>query len=325
MLAALMEMERPPAQDGIDTTHRPVMVREILSWLGPCLAGPVLDCTVGGGGHAEAILDADPRATVLGLDRDPVAVTAASRRLARFGRRAIVRRVNYARLGEAMRSEGITAVGAVLMDLGTSAFQLRDPRRGFSFQSDGPIDMRMGPDAPITAEEFLSRTSEHELARIIEEYGEERHAGRIARRISEGMKRGEIRTTAELARAIGSAVPRAGRERIDPATRTFQAIRIAVNAELDLLKEALPEAAKALRQGGRLAVISFHSLEDRIVKEFMNTEAKDCVCPPEWPACTCSHRRTLSVLTRKPATASPAETSTNPSARSAKLRLAERL
>jgi len=320
-----MEMERPPAADGLDTTHRPVMVQEVLSWLGPCLAGPVLDCTVGGGGHAEAILDADPRATILGIDRDPVAITAASRRLARFGRRATLRRANYARLGEAMRAEGITTVGAVLMDLGTSAFQLRDPRRGFSFQADGPMDMRMGPDAPMTAEQFLSRTDENELARVIEEYGEERHAARIARRITEGMKRGEIRTTAELARAIGSAVPGAGRERIDPATRTFQAIRIAVNSELDLLKEALPEAARALRQGGRLAVISFHSLEDRIVKEFVSRESKDCICPSEWPACTCSHRRTLSALTRKPATASPAETSANPSARSAKMRVAEHL
>ncbi len=299
-------------------SHTPVLVAEVLALLGPALDGLVVDGTAGGGGHAEAILRAAPAARVLGLDRDPVAVAAAEARLAPFGSRARVVLANFIDLGRVLRETGEAGPAAVLLDLGTSGFQLGEPARGFSFQAEGPLDMRMGPDAPVTVAELLRTTSEGELARIIFAFGEERHSRRIARRLV--ADRAAIRTTADLARVVASCIPGAGRERIHPATRTFQALRIAVNGELDAVEAVLPQALDALRSGGRLAVIAFHSLEDRIVKRFLAREARDCLCPPEVARCACGHLRRLAVLTRKPVTAGGDEAAANPRARSAKLR-----
>lgn len=286
-----------------------------------------MDATVGAGGHAEAILTASSRVTVLGLDRDPEAVEVACRRLARFGERAQVRQANFRELATTLRAEGVTEVAAILFDLGTSGMQLKNPRRGFSFMAEGPLDMRMGPDAHGTAETLLNRLSEEELARIIGEYGEERYARRIARRIVAGRGLGGLSTTKDLARIIADCVPppSRGREQLHPATRTFQAIRIAVNDELIALEEALPQALAALRVTGRLAVISFHSLEDRRVKQFFAREARDCLCPPTIPVCRCGHKKQLTPLTRKPLVPGAPEIMANPQARSAKLRVAERV
>lgn len=306
--------------------HVPVMTSEVLCRLAPCLDGLVVDATVGGAGHAAAILDAAPGATLLGLDRDPVAVALAAQRLAGFGARARVRQANFRDLSAVLAAEHLPAPSAILMDLGTSAMQLGDPGRGFSFASAGPLDMRMGPDAGTTAGELLRTSSAEDLANLIYELGEERLSRRIARVLVEARETGELRTTADLARLVARCVPppRRGEKTLHPATRTFQALRIAVNGELDALTETLPQALAALRPGGRFAVISFHSLEDRIVKQFIARESRDCVCPPEIPVCRCGHRAALVAVTRKPDVAGEAETTVNPRARSAKLRVAEK-
>jgi 16S rRNA (cytosine1402-N4)-methyltransferase len=296
------------------------MAPEVVSWLLPCLDGTVVDATVGAGGHAGALLAASPRCTVVGIDQDPNAVEIAKRRLSSFGERVRVIRGNFRDLAVIARAQGLRSVGAFLFDLGTSSMQLKDAGRGFSFEEEGPLDMRMDPDAPVSAAGFLEGMPERELARVIRESGEDRHARGIARRIVQNRERGEMRGTADLARAAG---PRRGR--IHPARRLFQAIRIAVNDELAALREALPAATSLLRDAGRIAVISFHSLEDGIVKRFFMREAKDCICPPEVAQCSCGHRRSLLIHTRKPQRPSEEEAADNPSARSARLRVAERL
>jgi len=292
-----------------------------------------VDATVGPGGHAEALLSSFPGARCLGFDRDPEAVAWAGNRLSRFGDRVRVRQANFHDLAAVLGDEGIRNVSAVLFDLGVSSLQLANPERGFSFRAEGPLDMRMGPDAPRSAEDVLRSLTERELEDLISDYGEDRYARRIARGIAMRLARGELRTTLELARVIAGAVPpartgraaRTGREHIHPATRAFQAIRIAVNEELESLETALPQALAALRPGGRMAAISFHSLEDRRVKQFLATEARDCICPPEMPVCRCGHVRTVRVLTRKPVEPGSDEVRDNPRARSAKLRVGERL
>lgn len=290
--------------------------------LGPALDGLVVDATVGAGGHAARLLDASPRARVLGLDRDPAAVEIARRRLAPYGDRARVVVGNFQDLAPLVQQEQETEAAAVLFDLGLSSLQLDDPARGFSFSREGPLDMRMGPDAPRTAAELLARTKEADLADVIARFGEEPGARRIARRLIERAREGRLATTTDLA-AAAAGVVRGGRA-THPATRIFQALRIAVNGELDALASALPQALGLLRKGGRLAAISFHSLEDRIVKQFLARESRDCVCPPEMPVCRCGHVKTVAILTRKPVTPSEEEARANPRARSAKLRAAER-
>ncbi len=286
----------------------------------PCLEGTVIDATLGAGGHTAALLAASPRCYVVGIDQDPNAIEIARARLSEFGDRIRFIRGNFRDLCAIAHREGLEKASACLFDLGASSMQLKDRERGFSFEEDGPLDMRMDPGVPMSAERFLRRAQESEIAYVIREYGEERRARSIASRIVQSRERGELRGTADLARAAG---PRRGR--LHPATRLFQAIRIAVNDELEALREALPAAADLLRAAGRMAVISFHSLEDGIVKRFFLRESKDCICPPEVPKCSCGHKASLLIRTRKPEQAGETEVTGNPSARSARLRVAEKI
>ncbi len=301
--------------------HVPVLLKAVMDALRPLPGGRLIDGTLGAGGHAEAWLEATgPDGRVLGFDRDASAAAMARARLSRFGERLRVVQASYAEMGEIAPAQGFGAVDAVLLDLGFSSLQIGDPGRGFAFRRDGPLDMRYDVRQPLTAADLVNGLSERELADLIFRYGEERHAQRIARAI---VAERPIASTVKLAEIVARAMPRS-RERIHPATRTFQALRIAVNDELGELERALPQALGLLAPGGRLAVISFHSLEDRIVKQFMRRESQDCVCPPRQPVCTCGHVATLRVATRRPIEADDAEIAQNPRARSAKLRVAER-
>lgn len=300
--------------------HRPVLLREVVEGLAVKPGGLYIDATVGAGGHAEAILEASaPDGCLLGIDADDEAVRLASERLARFGDRVVVIQGNFAELEHLAKSEGFFQVDGILFDLGFASFQVENPERGFSFYADGPLDMRYDRSRRRSAYHIVNRTKEEELAEIIRRYGEEPRARRIARAIVEARP---IRTTLELARIVEQVVGSGGR--IHPATRVFQAIRIAVNDELATLEAALPQAVSLLKPGGRLAVISFHSLEDRIVKEFFRRESRDCICPPEVPVCGCNHKATLKVITSKPIRPSDEEVKANPRSRSARLRIAER-
>jgi 16S rRNA (cytosine1402-N4)-methyltransferase len=282
-----------------------------------------IDGTLGAGGHAEALLEASgPDGHLLGFDLDTAALEAAQARLARFEGRFRAVHASYAQMGELAPRLGFGIVDGILLDLGFSSLQVDDPERGFAFRHEGPLDMRYDLSRPVTAADLVNGLREAELADLIYRYGEERHARRIAQAI---VRARPIQTTTELAAVVAGAIPRARHEKIHPATRTFQALRIAVNDELETLSQALPQAVELLRPGGRLVVISFHSLEDRIVKDFLRRESSDCICPPEQPVCTCNHKATLSLMARKPITASEEEITANPRARSAKLRAAVRL
>ena len=262
---------------------------------------------------------------LLGIDADPAALAAARQRLARFGDRLVLAEDYFDNLAAIAHSSAFAAVDGVLFDLGVSSPQLDTPDRGFSFRYDAPLDMRFGPTAARTAAELVNSLPAAELRRIFTQYGEERFAARIARRIAETRARQPIRTTTQLARIVAEAKPRSRTERIHPATRVFQALRIAVNDELERLRRALPQSVALLRDGGRLAVISFHSLEDRIVKQFMQQQARGCICPPSLPTCVCGRKPILRIITPKPTAASQAEVESNPRARGAKLRAAEKL
>jgi len=300
----------------------PVLYHEIIHALQPRAGGLYVDCTLGAGGHAEGILRAsDPDGRLLGLDVDPQALATARERLAPFGDRAIIRRASYVTLSEQLASLGWDAVDGVLLDLGVSSMQVDTPQRGFSFREDGPLDMRFDPSRPQTAADLVNTLPEAELADLIWRYGEERRARQVARAI---VQTRPIHTTRQLAEVV-ARVTRSGKPGVHPATRTFQALRIAVNGELDALEQVLPQAVAALRPGGRLAVIAFHSLEDRIVKRFLQRESRDCLCPPEQVICTCEHRAQVRRITRKPIRASADEIAHNPRARSARLRVAEKL
>ncbi|MBN1179049.1 MAG: 16S rRNA (cytosine(1402)-N(4))-methyltransferase RsmH [Anaerolineae bacterium] len=317
-LSAGFEQER--GQDGADPVHVPVLLQSVLRFLNVRPGGTYVDGTVGGGGHARAILEASaPDGRLIGFDSDPAALRVAQRHLAPFGERARLHHRSYTSLSTL--SEDIAPVDGVLLDVGLSSLQLADPERGFAFTHDGPLDMRFDAMAEgLTARDLVNGLDVKELADILYRYGEERQARRIAAAIVAARP---VETTAELAQVVAAAVR--GRERIHPATRTFQALRIAVNDELDAIEAVLPQALDVLASGGRLVVISFHSLEDRIVKQFMRRESRDCVCPPEAPVCTCGHRARVRVLTPKPVRATEEELHANPRARSAKLRAAERL
>jgi 16S rRNA (cytosine1402-N4)-methyltransferase len=282
-----------------------------------------VDCTVNGGGHAEAILEAaSPGGSLLGIDADPEALDVARRRLARFGDAVALVQGNFRDVASICRERGFVPVNGILFDLGLSSLQLGAGRRGFSFQKEGPLDMRFSPDQETTASYWVNEASEDELAEVLWRFGEERESRRIARAI---VRRRPLRTTTELAKAVEQAVGRRPGSQIHPATRTFQALRIAVNQELASLIDALPGAHGLLGFGSRLVVISYHSLEDRIVKQFIAFESRDCVCPPRQPVCTCGHKATLRPITRGAVTPAPEELATNPRSRSAKLRAAERL
>ena len=305
--------------------HEPVMVAEVLDGLGVHPGGRYIDATVGLGGHAEAVLDAaQPDGALLGIDLDPHALSMAGERLAPFGDAVVLARGHHREIDSIAREHGFERVSGVLFDLGVSSLQLEAPGRGFSFQRDEPLDMRMDPDAELTAEVIVNEYEQSELADLIHRYGEERRARAIARAI---VARRPVRTTGELVRAVEQAVSR-GRERHHhhPATLTFQALRIVVNQELDFLASTLFAACSLLDgAGARIAVLAFHSLEDRIVKEHFRRESTDCICPPRTPACICGHVATLRRITRRVRKPGEAEVARNPRARSARLRVAEAL
>src|SRR6266404_2154947 len=302
--------------------HRPVLLRETIELLAPERGGLFIDCTLGLGGHSEAILQASAETTVLGIDRDDEALGLARTRLAQFGSRFNAVHADFRELTRVLANAKVKSARGILADLGVSSWQLDSPSRGFSFRHDAPLDMRMDATGDTeTAAELLGRLSEVEIARIIFEYGEERRARRIARRIVERRKSGEgIQTTRDLADLVARAVGPEKKRRIHPATRTFQALRIAVNGELENLDHFLVQAVDHLEQAGRLAVISFHSLEDRIIKRTLLKLSGRCQCPPRFPECICGAVKQVSLLTRRPIVPSEEEIDQNPRSRSAKLR-----
>ena len=313
------------------TGHIPVLYHEIIHALQPRRGGLYVDGTLGAGGHAWGILQASsPDGRLLGLDLDPHALALAAEKLAPFGERAILVHASYRTLAEQLQRLGWAAVDGILLDLGVSSMQLDAGERGFSFLVDAPLDMRFDPTSPLSAADLVNSLGEAELADIIYRYGEERYARQVARAIVRSRPLHTTRQLAELvARVVGSRKTAAssarGGGRIHPATRTFQALRIAVNRELEALEAVLPQAVQVLAVGGRLVVISFHSLEDRLVKQFMRREARDCLCPPRQPVCTCGHRATLRELSRQPLKPQPAEAQQNPRSRSARMRAAQKL
>ncbi|HVE65081.1 MAG TPA: 16S rRNA (cytosine(1402)-N(4))-methyltransferase RsmH [Thermoanaerobaculia bacterium] len=300
--------------------HTPVLVDEVLRLLDPGRGGFFVDATVGAGGHARALLEAGPQIDLLGLDRDPDALAIARARLAPFGDRVRLVPADFGDLGTVL--EGTPHPDAILADLGVSSMQLEEAARGFSFRRDGPLDMRMSRSGRSAAD-VVATASADELSRIFFEYGEEWMAVKIARAILEERSRGPITSTRQLARIV--AQTKGDREKIDPATKVFQALRIEVNEELQSLSRFLAAAVEKLNAGGRLAVISYHSLEDRLVKEAFRRESGVCLCPPKLPVCVCGARRALDVLTRRPVRPSEAEIRRNPRSRSARLRAAAKI
>jgi 16S rRNA (cytosine1402-N4)-methyltransferase len=287
-----------------------------------------VDCTVGGGGHTERILEAaSPDGRVLGLDADPAAIARVGERLARFGDRLVLRQANFRDLGDVAPAAGFALVDGILLDLGLSSFQLGDAGRGFGFRAGGPLDMRFDPTRGEPAAALLARLDEDALADLFRRYGEEPHARTIARAIVAARRQAPVRTAEELAGIVEQAVPRrpGPRGRIHPATRVFQALRIGVNDELAALGDVLGAALALLRPGGRLVVLSYHSLEDRIVKRFVAAERRGCTCPPVFPVCVCGRVPRLRAVGRQPVMPSETEVAANPRARSARLRAAERL
>ena len=307
---------------GLELHHTPVMTPEVMQALNVQPGGRYIDATLGEGGHSKSILAAaDPGGQVLGLDADPEAVSVASERLTDEGDAFLALNVNFRDIrATALRYEFVPVHG-VLFDLGVSSLQLDRETRGFSFRRSDPLDMRFSFDQQVTAADIINEYAESELADLIFHLGEDRAARRIARAI---VRNRPISTSLELAELIEKVSPRRG-SRTNPATRTFQAIRIAVNDELSSLETALEQAVSLLGQGGRLAVISYHSLEDRIVKNFIRKQASDCICPPGTPICRCDHLATVKVITRRPVVPSDSEIESNPRARSAKMRVAERI
>ncbi len=302
--------------------HLPVLTDRVVEVLAPTGPGLLVDATVGLGGHAEALLRAEPGFQLVGLDRDPQALARAGERLQPFSDRVQLVEETFDRLPLVLRRLGIGAPVAVLADIGCSSLQLDTAERGFSFASDGPLDMRMGGSGP-TAADLLEQAEWEELVRILRDYGEERRARAVARAIVRRREQEPLRTTAQLSRLVQDVM--GGRERrIHPATRTFQALRIAVNDELGQLERFLEPAIRSLKPGGRIAVISFHSLEDRIVKHTLRRLAGRCTCPPDFPVCRCNPQRVVEVLTRSPVRPDVEEIDHNPRARSARLRAAQR-
>ncbi|HYP19037.1 MAG TPA: 16S rRNA (cytosine(1402)-N(4))-methyltransferase RsmH [Chloroflexia bacterium] len=309
----------------------PVLLEEVLAGLNLRAGGVYIDGTVGAGGHSAAILERAEGSRLLGLDVDPTALEIASSRLRPYieaGRARLVRS-NFERLDEVAAAEGFREADGVLLDLGVSSMQLDRPERGFSFRTEGPLDMRLDPGLPESAADLVNTLPEGELADLIYKYGEEPASRRVARRIVEARSRQSIETTSQLESivygALGGKVQGRSRNPIHPATKTFQALRIAVNRELEVLESGLAAAVRVLKPGGRLAVISFHSLEDRIVKLFIRQEQKGCICPPEFPQCVCGRTPTLKAVNSKPLEATAEEARRNPRSRSAKLRIAERI
>lgn len=306
----------------VESPHIPVLYHEIIAALAPKPSCFYIDGTIGAGGHAWGILNASkPDGQLLGFDLDPQALVIAHQRLSVFSGRFFLVQASYTRIQEEMHKLGWKSVDGIVFDLGLSSIQLDSHRRGFSFRFDSPLDMRFGASDQPTAADLINNLPEAELARILWEYGEERFARKIARFICEARP---INTTFQLARLIERAYGNSS-SKIHPATRTFQALRIAVNQELSAIQEVIPKAIEVLNPGGKLAIISFHSLEDRIVKTIFRRESRDCICPPEQLICTCDHKATIKELTRKPIEPSLIEKENNPRARSAKLRILQKI
>ncbi len=326
-----MTPEPPPPAPDAQPRHISVLLREALEGLQVQVGGAYIDATVGAGGHSAAILSRAEGVRLLGLDTDSTALELAAERLRPYineGRVQLVN-ANFEQLESHALESGFGIVDGVLFDLGVSSMQLDTPGRGFSFRADGPLDMRLNPQGDTTAADLVNGLPENELADLIYKYGEEPASRRIARRIAEERAREPITTTGQLAsivsRAMGGKVAGRSRNPIHPATKTFQALRIAVNRELAVIEHGLEAAVRLLKPGGRLAVISFHSLEDRVVKQFIRQAQRGCICPPEYPVCVCGRKPTLRPINSKPIEANQEEARLNPRSRSAKLRVAERV
>lgn len=302
--------------------HRPVLYQEIINALSPASPDRLVDATLGAGGHAAGLLAASaPDGQLLGMDVDPQALALARNRLDMYAARAHLVQASYTTLSAQVRSLGWENVQGIVADLGVSSMQVDTADRGFSFSKDGRLDMRFDQRQAVTAGDLVNSLPENDLADLIWRYGEEKLARRIARHIILARPlEGTLELAAVISRAAGGK-----HQRIHPATRTFQALRIAVNQELQAIEVFLPQAIDILAPGGRLAVISFHSLEDRLIKQFFRREARDCLCPPEAPVCTCGHKARIKEITRKPIEASAEEISANPRSRSAKLRVAQKI
>ena len=304
-----------------DLPHQPVLYKEIIHALQPHAGGRYVDGTLGAGGHARGILEASvPDGQLLGLDVDPQSLALARKILAPYEQRIHLAQASYISLSDQLARLGWDEVDGILLDLGASSMQFDTPERGFSFAHDAPLDMRFGPSMLRTAADLVNELSERELADLIYQYGEERESRKIARAI---VKARPLHTTGELVAVIETVSPRRG-DRIHPATRTFQALRIAVNEELASIEKVLPQAVTSLKSGGRLAVISFHSLEDRIVKDFFREQSRDLINPPYEQIYKEERKATLKEVNRKPITPSDEEIKSNPRARSAKLRIVEK-
>lgn len=304
--------------------HTTVLLNEAIEFLSPQPGKLYVDATLGLGGHSEAILDI-PETNVIGIDQDAEAIKFAEKRLKKYGGRIQIAPANFAELKSVLANLGIDRIDGIIADLGVSSLQLDNAERGFSFRSDAPLDMRMNRDSGETAAELLARLSEEEIANLIYQFGEERFSRRIARRIVERRNDHDpVETTKELAGLVERSVRRSPKDKIHPATRTFQALRIAVNREIEILEGFINEAVELLNADGKIVVISFHSIEDRIVKQTFQKLSGKCLCPPRIPQCVCGATKSIEILTRKPITASEIETDKNPRARSAKLRAAQR-
>ena len=312
---------------GMGAPHRPVLLEETMKFLVPERGGLFVDCTVGLGGHSEAILQSSEETRVVGIDLDPEALTYARQRLAAFGQRFRAFQANFRQIEFVLREAGESNPQGILADLGVSSLQFDSTERGFSFRFDAPLDMRMNPESgDETAADLLRERSEEEIANIIFEFGEERHSRRIARRIVQRREQGTpVTTTKGLADLVQQSVRPKKHYQIHPATRTFQALRIAVNHELEGLEKFIETAVDLLTPGGRFVGISFHSLEDRVLKREFRRLAGHCDCPPRQPVCSCGARKAVEILTRRPITPKQDEVDANPRARSAKLRACSKL
>lgn len=312
---------------GAEQTHRPVLLEESLDLLAPSSGGLIIDATLGLGGHTEAILQASPDTVVIGIDQDEEALEQARARLRQFGSRVHMVHENFSQISKVVAASGLGDPTGIFADLGVSSLQLDSRSRGFSFRFDAPLDMRMDPTSgDPTAADLLATLSQDELANTIYRFGEERLSRKIARWIIERRDSGRpVETTSDLADLVRRAVPKSPKDMIHPATRTFQALRIAVNHELDILEDFISDSVDLLTVGGVLAIITFHSLEDRIIKHAFQRQAGKCICPPRIPQCVCGARKRVEILTRKPVLPTARERDENPRSRSAKLRACRKL
>lgn len=313
----------------MEFSHKPVLLKECIEGLNIRADGVYVDCTLGGAGHSSEILKRlGPEGLLIGIDQDTEALKAAEETLKKVNSqgRFVTVHENFENIRQILDAQKIKSVDGILMDLGVSSYQLDSDERGFKYLNDAPLDMRMNQDSEFTAKELVNTWSKNDIARILRDYGEEKWAVRIAEFICKAREHYAIETTSQLVDIIKAAIPAAARrEGQHPAKRTFQAIRIAVNRELEVLESVLPKMLESLNKGGRLCVITFHSLEDRIVKQFMRDKAGRCKCPPDFPQCVCNAVKELKIITSKPITPSEEELECNHRARSAKLRIAEKL